>query len=189
MITPRVAVHSATVRRLLILFPVVVAVATIVSNSSAEPIYRVVDEQGRVIYTDSPPSHEKSEQIKLPKTNTQPAVVPRPQLDKGTSIATSDARYSTIAITQPVENATIPPGQLDVIIQIELVPQLQPGHLIKLYHNNVPIGMPEAATSYSLGNLFRGQHQVRAEILNANGKMVAKTQTVTFHVKRYRPKN
>ncbi len=146
------------------------------------PMYRVVDEQGHVTYTDSPPANSTSEPIKLSPINTQPAAV-TPQTQKQPEQAVG-AAYTVSRITQPAQDTTVPPGQLDVIVQIELEPQLQPGHLVKLYHNGRLYGAPTSASSFSLTSLIRGQHQVQAEIVDADGNIKATTQTVVFHVKR-----
>ncbi len=157
----------------------VAARSTVAADTT--PMYRVIDEQGRVTYTDSPPANSTSEPIKLSPINTQPAAI-TPQTKQPEQVV--GAAYSVSRITQPAQNATIPPGQLDVIVQIELEPQLQSGHLVKLYHNGRLYGTPTSASSFSLTSLIRGQHQLQAEIIDADGNIKATTQTVVFHVKR-----
>lgn len=160
----------------------VVVAASGMVTADTTPVYRVVDEQGRVTYTDSPPANSTSEPIKLSPINTQPAAIVPPAQKKAEQPA--DAPYSVSRITQPAQDTTVPPGQLDVIVQIELEPRLQPGHLVKLYHNGQLYGAPTSASAFSLTSLIRGKHQIQAEVVDADGNIKATTQTVVFHVKR-----
>lgn len=169
-------------------------IAILISPSElrADPIYRVVDEQGRVTYTDSPPANNKTEELKLPPINTQPAtLIPKPRAKRDNQAQTQQTTnlpYQLSRIVQPEQDATVPIGQLDVVIQIALQPRLQQGDRVMLYHNEKLQGKAVAATSFSLSDLVRGQHTVRAEIIDSNDRIKAQTQTVTFHVKRYFPR-
>lgn len=171
---------------------VVTAIFYCPSKLWAEPIFKVVDEQGRVTYTDSPPANNKTEELKLPPINTQPAtLIPKPRAKRDNQAPTQQTAnlpYQLSRIVQPEQDATVPIGQLDVVIQIALQPRLQQGDRVMLYHNGKPQGKAVAATSFSLTDLIRGQHTVRAEIVGSDKRIKAKTQTVTFHVKRYFPR-
>ena len=173
-----------------ILLAVVVPLIYIV-QASAGNVFKTVDEHGNVTYTDQPPANGKATKVQLGPVNTQKAVVPPapPEPPEKSEDESEEVDYSSARITQPAENTTVPPGQLDVVVQIGLKPQLQAGHLVRLYHNDRRQGGATSTTTYSLTNLIRGEHQVRAEIIGSNGKIKARTQTVTFFVKRYHPKN
>lgn len=150
------------------------------------PIYRIENNDGSVTYTDNPPANAKSAELKLPPINTRPAL-PIPEPEKSAQPdpdAQEEQPYSVSRIAQPTQNATIPPGQLDLVVQIDLKPMLQTGHLVKLYHNDQPVGKASASTSFSLTKLVRGKHQVWAEVIGSNGRVKTTTNTVVFHVKR-----
>ena len=162
-----------------------------IAKTHASNVFKVVDEQGRISFTDIPPSNgQPTTKVKLKPINTQTAVRrPQPKASEKALDKPSHIRYSVSRITQPLNDATVPPGQLNVVVQISLSPKLQDGDLVKLYHNGSTHGAPSSATSFSLTQLIRGQHSIRAEIIGADSRIKAETQTVIFHVKRYHRKN
>ena len=162
-----------------------------VGKTNAGPVFKEIDDQGNVTFTDRPSETGNSTKVEIGPVNTQKAVTPPapPEKPEKPEDEPEEVDYSSARITQPANNSTVPPGQLNVIVQIGLSPQLQAGHLVRLYHNGRRHGTPTSATSFSLTNLNRGEHQVRAEIIGSNGKIKSKTQVVTFFVKRYNPNN
>ncbi|RLA46275.1 MAG: hypothetical protein DRR06_05450 [Gammaproteobacteria bacterium] len=171
----------------------IIAVPTIVtSTASADSVYREVDEKGRVTFTDKPSVTQPSEKIKLSPINTQPAVaIPlpdQPEEEGQPEGDETDVPYSVYRITQPTQEVTIPTGQMDVVVQLELKPSLQSGHLVTYYHNGVALGDPVATIWVTLTELIRGQHDIRAEVVDASGNIKAKTKTIVFYVQRYRPR-
>jgi len=156
--------------------------------SAATEVYRVVDSEGRVTYTDSPAPDTPSEPVELPPLNTREPVELPVEAEPLESEESAAVPYTRSRIVQPKQDQTIPPGQLDLVVQLELEPRLQTGHLVKLFHNGKPVGDPLSGTSFVLTDLIRGQHQVWAEVVDAQGKRRAKSDPVTFHVKRYRPR-
>ncbi|MEH6543975.1 MAG: DUF4124 domain-containing protein [Porticoccaceae bacterium] len=152
---------------------------------SADIIYRIEDKDGNVIFTDTPPPSQQAETVELSPTNTQPALV-RPKAPKAsTAEAKTGTSYTSIKLVQPTKDLTIPPGQLDIVAQIALEPQLQESHLVQFFMDGKPQGKPAATTSVSIGNLSRGAHQIRAQVIDQDKAVVARTGTVTIHVKRH----
>lgn len=162
-----------------------------VGKTNAGAVFKEIDDQGNVTFTDRPSESGHSTKIEIGPVNTQKAMVPPapPKKPEKSDDEPEEVNYSSARITQPTDDSTVPPGQLNVVVQIALRPQLQAGHLVRLYHNGRRHGKPTSATSFSLTNLIRGEHQVRAEVIGTNGKIKSKTQTVIFFVKRYVPRN
>ncbi|MCK9503072.1 MAG: DUF4124 domain-containing protein [Porticoccaceae bacterium] len=157
--------------------------------ASAE-VYKVVDPKtGKVLYTDTPPANYKpSDSVKLPPVNTQPAT-DIPEKSPATDAEPAPIRYETLAILQPRDDVTIPPGQLDVVVQTKAEPELQEGHLIRILFNNEPVASPSSTSSVVIGNLNRGSHQIQAQIIDAEGKILISSKTIIIHVKRASVKN
>lgn len=167
-----------------------VLLALTATGASAQ-IYRVVDDNGRVTYTDTPPEEDcqeakkySSEELSLPTINIQPGpeIAPRETSDGGDDESTG---YQYVSIAAPEDDTTIPPGQLEVSVQVAMEPDLKPGHRVLLLYNNEPHGEPTASTSFVLSGLIRGSYPIRAEILDRNGTVVAASDPVTIHVKRH----
>ncbi|MEZ5530313.1 MAG: DUF4124 domain-containing protein [Porticoccaceae bacterium] len=150
-------------------------------------VYKTVDEKGNVTYTDTPPSDDgNAEPVKLPPINTQPALETRQTTPKQSEDMEG---YEEVAILAPAQDATIPPGQINVVVQVFLEPALKPGHLILLLHNGQPSGEPSFGPSFSIDSLIRGEHTLQAQVVNETGAVIAQSSTITIHVKRHSPLN
>jgi len=135
-----------------------------------------------VVVVESP---AKAETINLPETNISlsPPLPPKTASEGGA--LEDEVPYTSVRIAKPLSEATIPPGQTAVAVELSLQPALQAGHLVQLYIDGQPQGSPTASGTFSVAGLFRGEHKVRAEILGADKKRKAKTQTVRFYVKQH----
>jgi hypothetical protein len=154
----------------------------------ASEVYRIVDAEGQVTFTDSPAANTKAETVDLPKTNIATAPPPRTIEGEGEA-AGEEVPYTSARITQPLNNATIPPGQKMVVVTLALEPALQEGHLAQLYIDGRAQGPATASTTFSVSNLNRGEHKVYIEVLGGDKKRKAKVDTVTFHVKQHSANN
>ncbi len=154
----------------------------------ASEVYRIVDAEGQVTFTDSPAANTKAETVDLPKINI--AIAPQPRTIEGESESTGEETpYTSARITQPLNNATIPPGQTAVAVTLALEPALQEGHLVQLYIDGRAQGSATASTTFSVSNLNRGEHKVYIEVLGGDKKRKAKAKTITFHVKQHSANN
>lgn len=163
-------------------FALLALAATTLPHAGLAQVYRIEDDQGAVTYTDSPAEGSRAESVELPPINTQPglslpAKAPPTTTEPGQS-------YTTAYILQPENDSTIPPGQLDVVVQIALEPTLQTGHLLQLYFDGQPYGEPRAGTAFSIGDLTRGSHSIHAKVLNASGDVLATIDPIVIFVHR-----
>lgn len=151
-------------------------------------IYKVVDPKtGRVTYTDNPPPKSvTSDKLEVPEVNTQPAVKPPVETvsKDDTSESSESVDYESLRILQPDHNATIPPGQLNVVVQIKSVPVLQDGHKLQILLDGKVASTKASTTSIVLSDLVRGSHVLKARILDADGEVKKTSKGVTIHVKR-----
>ncbi|HCO60554.1 MAG TPA: hypothetical protein DIT58_10215 [Porticoccaceae bacterium] len=178
---------------LLLIFFTAMAITAGTTGLHAAPIYKTVDEHGNVTFTDSPPADQESEKVELRPINTQQATLPPPKPEITSSKQTQDPKseevpYTVSRLVEPLEGSTVPTGQRDVPVRLNLVPPLQEGHSVVFYHNESAENPPGTSTHITLRNLIRGEHTIYAEIWDANSKIKAKSQKVTFYVQRYHPK-
>ena len=74
-------------------------------------------------------------------------------------------------------------GILD--ITIDLAPRIRQGHRISLYLDGEPVsGVPRAATSFTIDNVVRGVHTLRAAVEDREGNLIQETPTVRFYVQQ-----
>ena len=147
-------------------------------------VYRVINENGTVTYTDNPPAGDPSvESVDLPTINTQSAPAIPTTVKK--VAAEEQTGYQKIAILTPTQGSTIPPGHQEVTIQIALTPALQTGHLIQLLFNGQHYGPPSSSTTFHIGSLVRGEHSIKAHILDSKNNIVGQSNSITIYVKRH----
>ncbi|HSC75236.1 MAG TPA: DUF4124 domain-containing protein, partial [Pseudomonadales bacterium] len=142
-------------------------------------VYKTVDENGRVIFTDKQPSDTSAQLIKVQPTNTTPVVADDSTNKKITEPATSYTRFS---ITSPANNQTLEYDVSAVDVTLALEPTLQDGHQIQFILDGEPYDEPGTALSTRFGNLSRGTHSVEARVLDAKGKRIKSTRIVKFTV-------
>jgi len=160
------------------------ATLAITATGAVGEVYKVVDESGRVTYTDKPPASNRAEKVELPRVNTQLSVEVPAKPDEDSEPPGSGGGYDRVEILQPRNGASIPPGQLDVVIQVDIVPELQPNHLVSFLFDGKPVAKPASATSIRVDNLERGAHRIEATIVDERGIKVASSQATTIYVHR-----
>jgi hypothetical protein len=155
--------------RILCLFAVISSLLASVEIYSTE-IYKVVDANGNITYTDQPEPEAQLAPLALPAVNKISAAEPGPaginQPLNAEHLAPPPvfAGYTQAYILSPEHDQIIPNQQRNIIIQLSLQPQLQPGHRVRFLRNGQPQGAPVGATAYQLDNLDRGSHQINAQI-------------------------
>jgi uncharacterized protein DUF4124 len=143
----------------------------------AETVYKTVDDDGNIIFTDKP--SENAEEIKLQELQTidNPNPIrstPRPrQTDKG-------SLYKTFFIANPANDSGIRSNNGSVSISVSLEPTLRPGHKIIISMDGKEIG---SGTSVSLQNVDRGTHSISASVVDGDGKKLISTSS-TFSLLR-----
>jgi len=172
---------TGVLRRVAAICCVLVSCATL-ADSADPTIYRVIDAQGKVSYTDTPPKDGTAEPVTLKEVNTQPAMEARKAQAPAPDAAANP--YTRIEIASPANDSTIPPGQLSVVVQLQLEPALQPGHRVQFYLDGKPQGPAAAAIAITLNDLYRGSRTIHAAIVDAKGAQVAQSNSVVIHVKR-----
>lgn len=152
-------------------------------------VYRVVDPcTGKVTFTDTPPADESdSEQVKLPEPNTQQSVrVPEALLSDEEKEETDGAvDYASVEIAQPRPETTIPPGQLDLVVQVKTDPPLQDQHLVRVLWDGEPVADPASTTSVVITDMVRGTHRLQAQVVDDEGNVLGASDTIEVYVRRH----
>ncbi|ROQ18610.1 uncharacterized protein DUF4124 [Marinimicrobium koreense] len=150
----------------------------------AQPIYKTVDEEGRVSYSDKPPRGvQEDASDELPPVNNVPGQPVSPQRRATAEEEAPDPVDYSIEIVSPQPDSSVPPGQRDLPISVRLQPALQPGHALVYYLDGDPVAETRS-TQHIVREIYRGTHTVRVEILNPQGQSLAATAPITIHVHR-----
>lgn len=157
--------------------------------AGAAEIYRYVDEQGRVHYTDEPPAkyERKAEAINLDGVQTydgarlqaQPRA-PRPEPESANS-----AGYERVQMIRPSSEQTIRDASNTLTVSVQLTPPLRTkmGHRLQFFLDGQPSGGPTTATSRTLVEVYRGAHSVQAVVVDRSGGQIGQTETRTVYMK------
>jgi len=153
------------------------------SAVAAQEAYRWVDEDGVVHYSDRP--HEGAEQIELPKPNvaTTRRIEPRRSRQPADEEPEESAPgYQSIDIASPASEETLWNIEGILNVSVTLAPPLKPGHQVRAYHNGA--GQMVSGTSFQLQEVWRGEHNLQVEVLDATGKLLIRSQPTRFYVQQ-----
>jgi len=156
--------------------------------SPAQEIYRQVDEQGRVIFSDRP--QDGGEPVTLTPINrseplTETETKNKQPTTKDTPPAKPPASYESIKIIQPANEEVIRSNAGDLNVSIEVLPGLAKGDSIRLLIDGAAPLNDSANGRFQLSNLDRGSHQLKAQIIDAAGRILIESPSVTVHLMRH----
>ncbi len=153
----------------------------LMSSSFATEVYKTVDKNGRVIYTDKPStdSESQSEKVNIGEPITVPGVIPasRPQRRNSSEQQNAPSQY-TVSITQPLPETHINPGVFTVAIQTSTDPAIHESHQLVILDNGNAI--PSPVIQY----ITPGSHRFVAQVLNEKGKVLGESAPVMVYVHR-----
>lgn len=173
------------------ILPVLVWLSALaVANSSmAADVYKTVDEDGNVTFTDSPPKDKPAEKIKLKETNTQPPVEFRSRRgsDGGESPEEETGPYNPRIVSPPNEYQ-MGPLEASLSITVETDRPLDDGHSFQLFVNGAAHAEPTQSFSLTLTNVRRGRKELTVSIVDAEGAVIASSNPISVYVIRPNPK-
>ena len=149
--------------------------------AAADEAYVWTDDSGVVHYSDRPMPGAK--RIELAEPNRSRSLAASP--DAADTVDTTDLvpfRYESIEVGSPGAEETLwnIGGVLNV--SLSLSPALQPGHQVRVYFAGNPRIV--TGTSFQLEEVWRGVHNLQAEVLDENGRMLIRSRTNRFYVQQ-----
>lgn len=154
------------------------------STNLAAEVYRSVDENGNVVFTDKP--GPDSELIEIDDLQT---IKPPPSRGSGYKPPKkAEAPYSAINILSPANDEAIRSDAGNVTINIEVKPTLRPRDNVVLYMDGKEIELGKAMAK-AFSGLDRGTHQIRAAVKDPDGRIQHSSTSVSFHLLRNTVRN
>ncbi|MDJ0759979.1 MAG: DUF4124 domain-containing protein [Woeseiaceae bacterium] len=149
------------------------------SAQSFGQAYRWVDEDGVVHYSDRPQAG--AEEIILPKAQSMQMVrrAPRPRESEPEEPTTG---YDSISIASPAAEDTLWNIEGNLTVTVALEPGLRQGHQVRLFVDGRERMFD--TTNIELTEIYRGAHNLQAEIINESGQMVARSEPIRFYVQQ-----
>ena len=154
--------------------------------ATAEEAYVWTDEDGVVHYSDRPQPGARRIELSEPNTGQSPTRR-RPEAtpdDAAEDAAEEEApfRYESLAVASPGAEETL--WNIGGVLNVSLAlnPPLQPGHQVRVYFDGNTQIVP--GTSIQLNEVWRGVHNLQAEVLDETGKMLIRSRTNRFYVQQ-----
>lgn len=165
--------------------PIFLLAGLLAAGSLLADAYRWVDSDGVVHYSDRP--EPGAEVIELPEANTTTVrrynrPTTRTSDNAETQSATAPVRYESLTITSPAAEETLWNIEGVLSVQLALTPGLQPGHQVRVYFDGTPRMV--TGTSFQLDEVYRGVHNIQAEVIDETGKLMIRSQPNRFYVQQ-----
>lgn len=152
-------------------------------TAATAEIYRVVDAEGRVTYTDMPPP-DKAERVEVSPVNVLPSVPTARQSSPGVPGEPGQA-YRSLVLDGIAQNAVLQdPDSLTVTARP--FPPLQTGHVLVLMHNGTVID-GQGGGSATIAEPAAGAHGFSAQVRDWRGQVLIESPAVTVIVERENP--
>jgi hypothetical protein len=166
---------------------ILILLGLLLSGAAHAQAYKWTDDDGIVHYSDRP--QPGAERVDLGTSNSarrtrvrQPAAsVPSVQ-DTGAAETAAPFRYESLTIGSPAAEETLWNIEGVLTVTLALSPALQPGHQVRVYFDGN--ARPVAGTSFQLQEVYRGAHNLQAEILDETGALMIRSVPSRFYVQQ-----
>ncbi|QIT53749.1 DUF4124 domain-containing protein [Aquisalimonas sp. 2447] len=147
-------------------------------------VYKHVDEDGNVTYTDEPREGAERLESDEPVSSYQFRAPSRQQPRSAPADDDRDdpSAYARVRIIQPEDEGTVRDNQGYVDVQVALDPNLRDGHRVQFVLDGEPRGELSRSTSQRLTEVHRGEHRLQVRVVDGAGNTVAESDPVTFYM-------
>ena len=149
-------------------------------------LYKWVDDNGEVVYSDTPPP-QKAEEIRPPSLNVTPAVKYKAKEAPAAEEAPAATfNYTEFKVVSPAMEETVRNNNGSLTVAVSLTPKLNTdlGHTIAFLVDGKVKVKNSTSLSKTLTFIERGTHSISAKVKDVNGKTVMATDSVTIHMFR-----
>lgn len=166
---------------------ILIIAGLLAATSVLAEAYKWVDEDGVTHYSDVP--REGAEIIELSEyTRTTGARLYRapPQSAAQRDTAPADAdepfKYESLSVTSPGPEETLWNIEGVLSVSLALSPGLQSGHQLRVYFDGQPRLV--SGTSFQIEEVWRGVHNIQAEVIDSTGRLMVRSRTNRFYVQQ-----
>ncbi|WP_440906127.1 DUF4124 domain-containing protein [Catenovulum sp. SX2] len=150
-------------------------------DAIAAKVYVYRNAEGVLVFSDTP--HPDAEEIS-PKSKIEsiPSVTPTRQTN--TADKQQQAETYQVRLVQPIDQATIRDNTGSVYVAVQVSPTYQAEHQVRVLLNGEAVIQPQNRSVFMLKDVYRGEHQLKVELLDVNGKVIASSKPRTFYMHR-----
>lgn len=154
-----------------------------VTAAFAATVYKWVDENGVVHFSDQPHENAAKVELKAPQTYSAPKV-PVPPPPARNAPASNGPVYQSCLVTEPANDQMFM-NTSTVTAGVAVRPAVLPGHsaVVTLDGQKVP-GVPASGGQFTISPIDRGTHSIQMTVVDSAGKTLCSSPAVTFHVQQ-----
>ena len=165
-------------------------IATIlVASSVFGQAYTWVDEDGVVHYSDRPQPGAKEIQLPTTRASSQPTRRPAPSSSAAAAARQPEPAeeekpfsYESLTVASPAAEQTLWNIESVLNVTLDLRPGLQQGHRVRVFFDGEPQSV--SGLSFQIEEVYRGVHNLQAEILDETGKLMIRSIPNRFYVQQ-----
>jgi hypothetical protein len=168
-----------------------VVVLSFAAASATAQIYKTVDANGNVVFTDIAPI-ERSGQPPVQEVNVPPmnsyeppqGAAQTPNISSSSGPSATPGYYSQLDVISPTEDETIRDNAGNVQIEVAISPPLRSGHHLLLVLDGTPTDVEAVNGVFELSNVDRGTHTAGARAVDGAGNVLIESNPATFNLMR-----
>jgi Domain of unknown function (DUF4124) len=147
-------------------------------------VYKTIDAQGNVVYTDEPQGNAKP--VDLPPLSTIPPPSNLRQTPASKSPDDDVTSYEQVSIITPTNDETMRDNTGNVAVSVAVKPALDKsaGHRIQFFLDGQTEGEPKISDRTVFQGLDRGAHTVEAAVVDGSGKELLRSPATRFYLHR-----
>lgn len=155
-------------------------------------IYKVIGDDGNVVFTDSPPgvgsSDEQSvERVELQELNTTAPIemrTPATTSARPAQQAKTEKVEASVSISSPADESTIAMGPGNFAVSASTTPALRRSERLLLMIDGQAYGSAQTSSSWFVEGMSRGPHDLVVQRATEGGTSVATSEPVRIYVLR-----
>jgi len=149
----------------------------------AATVYKWVDEDGVVHYSDQPHQNAQKVELKAPQTYSSPKTsAPGPAFTPGPK-STAPA-YRSCSVSEPT-NEQVFLNTDTVNAGVTIQPTVRPGDTAVVTLDGQPVpGVPANGGQFTISPVDRGTHSIQVVVKDPTGATVCSSPSVTFYVRQ-----
>jgi len=150
-------------------------------GATADEAYMWTDEEGVVHYSDRPqPGAEVVDLGQSSTSRSRPAPTTQPAANDEAPAPT--VGYESIEFASPSAEETLWNIEGTLNVTVALTPGLRPGHQVRIYFDGTP--QMVSGASFQLQEVYRGVHNLQAEVIDETGKLIIRSRPSRFYVQQ-----
>lgn len=156
---------------------------------TAAAVYKTVDENGNVIFTDRKSSGATEQVLSEPSVIAPPPKVlsPSESVKDAPTEGSTVVKYRQLKITHPVHDQAFRSNNGEVLVEIESAPRFGAAkdHYLVVYLDGLKLDNVWHLSRFSIPNVDRGTHKMKVMIVDSkSSKILISSDEIVFHLQR-----